>query len=71
MSLNKSLEYARNLQEKYEFYLVALTYYFSLSIQTAKFGNNIYADIAEILAGSFYCPLECLFNEIRNAPCCI
>jgi len=48
------LEYSRQLQEKFELYLLALIFtLLGLAVQTAKFGINQLADILELLGWVF------------------
>jgi len=50
---NNDLEYSRQLQEKFELYLLALIFtLLGLAVQTAKFGANQIADILELLGWS-------------------
>lgn len=50
MTINANLENATRIQEKFEFYVVALTFtILGLSIQTATFGVNIFADVSELI----------------------
>ena len=45
-----NIEYSRQLQEKFELYLLALTFtLLGLAVQTAKFGSFRMADALEIL----------------------
>lgn len=50
MSQQTDLEYSRQLQEKFELYLLGLIFtLLGLAVQTANFGNSQFADIAELL----------------------
>ena len=41
---------AQKLQEKFEFYLIALVFtVLALAVQTVEFGNNLFSDITELL----------------------
>lgn len=47
--LNPNIATAQRVQEKFEFYLLALTFtVLGLSIQTANFSQNIYSDFFEL-----------------------
>ena len=51
---NKDLEYSRQLQEKFELYLLGLNFtLLVLAIQTAKFGNSQAADLLEVTGWMF------------------
>lgn len=51
---SNDLEYSRQLQEKFELYLLALIFtLLGLAVQTAKFGTNTFGDILELLGWLF------------------
>jgi hypothetical protein len=54
MAVNPNIELANKLKERFEFYVIALTFtILGLSIQTAKFGSYIAPDILELLGWAF------------------
>lgn len=63
--VKQNIEVAQRIQEKFEFYLLALTFTLvGLAIQTATFGTHVGADVAE-LVGWFLLLVSGIFGLSR------